>query len=472
MNNTILVLINNAVFAKFFLNVALALRDSGENVILICDSKYTYEKFEIGKYKFETKVFTEYFKIYLDSDVFSEANIINEQWLCHSDFDRARYTGFNYGKSATYWDRYNRSLTYFFEDIFQSKSVSAVIYENVSNAFAYSAYNACKKYSAKYLGLTASRLPGYALFSSLDSELAIKLAKSNTDSISIEEKEFIHTYINNILTITPDYMKTNGLSKPDFIKKILAKRNFSTIKSAVKYSFNGSSFFDVQNGNPLLKSFYSHRRNLVRAIRTKFIQKFYSNEFKGKNYIVYPLHYHPESSTSILANYYDELNLIKNIAFSLPSGKFLVVKDHISAYGFNSIDFYRTVAALPNVYIANPHVNSKELVKSSIGVMTLTSTMGYEAIILHKPVVVFGNVFYENYPNVFKASGYRSISEGLNFIFNNDFTDNKENISIFILSYLRSCFKFNMNYKADEGVLKKDAKYISIKIIQAVNDGC
>ena len=38
-----------------------------------------------------------------------------------------------------------------------------------------------------------------------------------------------------------------------------------------------------------------------------------------KVYVVYPLHFYPEASTSIYAKHFDgnELNLIKNITFSL-----------------------------------------------------------------------------------------------------------------------------------------------------------
>ena len=49
---------------------------------------------------------------------------------------------------------------------------------------------------------------------------------------------------------------------------------------------------------------------------------------------LFPLQLKPESSTSVLARYYcDDLSVIKNIAFNIPFGCKLYVKEHFVNYG-------------------------------------------------------------------------------------------------------------------------------------------
>src|SRR5690606_36008536 len=125
------------------------------------------------------------------------------------------------------------------------------------------------------------------------------------------------------------------------------------------------------------------------------LQGLYENPPHTEKYILYPLHYHPEASTSVLAGtYLDELAVIKNISFSLPHGVKLYVKDHVSAYGYPSLEFYEKLKNLPNVRLLSPFENTKILIARSCAVITLTSTVGYEALLMGKRVFLYGRVFY------------------------------------------------------------------------------
>jgi len=131
------------------------------------------------------------------------------------------------------------------------------------------------------------------------------------------------------------------------------------------------------------------------------LRNYYSAIPEGEKFILYPLHFHPESSTSILAGtYLNEFEVIQNIAFNLPQGVKLYVKDHVSAYGYPEFELYKKLKKLPNVRVLSPHAPTKNLIKASLAVITLTSTVGYEALLLGKRVFVFGNVFYRFHKNV------------------------------------------------------------------------
>lgn len=76
------------------------------------------------------------------------------------------------------------------------------------------------------------------------------------------------------------------------------------------------------------------------------------------------------------------------------------VKDHISAWAYPSLDFYHRVRRLPNVRLLGPNAPTKQLIKASTGIITLTSTVGYEALLLKTRVYLYGRVFYEFHKGV------------------------------------------------------------------------
>ncbi|HDV0741139.1 TPA: capsular biosynthesis protein, partial [Acinetobacter baumannii] len=177
-----------------------------------------------------------------------------------------------------------------------------------------------------------------------------------------------------------------------------------------------------------------------------------------ERFYVYPIHFHPESSTSVLApEYTNEYSNIVNIANNLPFGTYLYVKDHKSAKGVQSYEFYKKVSSLPNVRLVNFDVNIKRLILKSVGVITVNSTAGYEALLLGKPVYLLGRVFYENFNNVHKLQNFKSLR-------NNFLNESNEVMSDFI-AYKRYC---------NQGVLViKDSYTISdkekiISVIEAI----
>ena len=155
------------------------------------------------------------------------------------------------------------------------------------------------------------------------------------------------------------------------------------------------------------------------------------------------MHYHPESSTSVLApEYTDEFHNILNIANHLPFGTFLYVKDHRSAKGLNDYAFYKKLSALPNVKFVQANYNIKDLIKHSLGLITVNSTAGFEALFLEKPVYLLGNVFYQDFDNVFRLENFHSLKTVLdtNYVF-------KEN-PIDAISYKRLTFAGKLDFNA------------------------
>lgn len=114
-----------------------------------------------------------------------------------------------------------------------------------------------------------------------------------------------------------------------------------------------------------------------------------------EDYAFYPLQLDPEMTTMLYAPFFaDQAYVIKQCARSLPLGFKLYVKEHPAMVGYRPRSYYRELKKIPNVKIINPQTKSFELIKNCRLIMTVTSTVGWEALFLKKPVVTLGDVFY------------------------------------------------------------------------------
>ncbi|ELN9420462.1 MULTISPECIES: hypothetical protein [Enterobacter] len=460
-----IILINNAIFSPVFKRLAIELINRNVDVTIITDSYFSIRKYKLHEVKCEIICFEEYTEIDKDTVLLSQY----DKWNIYSDYDRDNYYHSVYSAGSNFWGHVSKNLYSFFENIFSRQKFDFIFYENVSNGLAYTANQVAEKYGVKYLGLTASRLPGKSLFSSLDDSLsqAIFNMIDTMPELSEEKRVEISKYIANIQYIQPDYMKNNGLSSVNFMSKILKKRDLTFISETIRQTIVGKNVL-FQVGNPLLKSFHMNSREVKRWFCVKKIKNLFNEDLTSQPFYLYPLHYHPESSTSILAKFYDEYNLIRNLAFSLPHGTFLVVKDHISATGYEGFEFYKKILKLPNVKLANPKLNSKELIKEALGVFTLTSTVGYEAVLMNKPVVVFGDVFYMRHPLVHQCKGYGDILNAIQHIEQNQSADYNEYNIRFVGAYDSLCFPLTINYTNSPGAEFVDK--VSSQIIRTLKD--
>jgi hypothetical protein len=96
----------------------------------------------------------------------------------------------------------------------------------------------------------------------------------------------------------------------------------------------------------------------------------------------------------------DQINIIKNIARALPIHYKLYVKEHPYMTGCRTRKFYKEIKKMPNIKLIHPGVRSFELIKKAKLVATINGTTGWEAVLFKKPVITFGNAFYNSLSTV------------------------------------------------------------------------
>ncbi len=398
-------------YYNFFNILARKLGNDGYDIIYAVDSLVSLKENKIKETGFSYHVFSEYFKNYENKNNILDKYLDNNlNFAMLSDYERADVYNIWRHCDKDYFNRLKSALLDFFEDICLRYKIDVILYENISNSFAYFAWIVGNRNGARYVGFTPSRMPGRFSITDNPFEESNKI-KSIQASIESGERNvpsdvynWVSGYINNIDNIVPDYMKFNGLDNINVVRRYAKVDKIRKIISRIKY-ITSDTRHNFQLGNPLVTSWNQFKRNLYRNIKIYRIKSIYTEIDYGSRYLLYPLHYHPESSTSIhCGSYLNELDVIRNIAFNLPEKLKLYVKDHPSAWGYPELSFYKKLKDMPNVDLVSPAAPTKELIKHAQAIITLTSTVGYEALLMGKPVILFGSTFYENHRNVFKVT--------------------------------------------------------------------
>lgn len=137
-------------------------------------------------------------------------------------------------------------------------------------------------------------------------------------------------------------------------------------------------------------------RYLLKMVRGNAAKKYYSKFDPNEKYVFYPLHVSTDAQILVRApQYINQLDVVKNISISLPVGYQLYVKEHPGDVGGTLLEDLKKIAMIPNVKLLSPFENSLRIIQNSGCIITINSTVGWEALLLKKPVINLGKAFYE-----------------------------------------------------------------------------
>lgn len=360
------------------------------------------------------------------------------------DFDRNRALKLDYNNSVGIISQ----LYQFFEDILKKERPDVVINEAPANVFTEIAYHFCKKYNIVYLGFIGSKFERRA-------DIYWENFKELNNNISEQEREFAKEFLEKFVSHQqlPSYMNYQQqnfrLSKINRLKRFI-KRRKQIFLPQFKYFLNRKYYkpYDYESETMLKYNSLWHFWDGLKWRTRAFLQKnIYDSWNNNEIFFFFPLHLQPEASTSVFATYFcDQLNSIKNIAFTLPFPYKLFVKEHPAALGTRSKDFYKKLKQIPNVVLISPYESVENLIKKSQGVITLTSTIGLEAALTGKPVYVLGDVFYSHHPLCQKVKSFEELKEKIKTdLIEKPLFKNLEDINLgFITSYFRNTIPCNI----------------------------
>lgn len=111
----------------------------------------------------------------------------------------------------------------------------------------------------------------------------------------------------------------------------------------------------------------------------------------SKPFVLFGLHTQPESSIDVWAPFFSkQIWVIEALARATPPSHSLLVKIHKSDAANYTEGQLRQMLSLPGVELVEPFVDSREFVEAAALVVSIQGTMGLEAALLGKPVLMLG----------------------------------------------------------------------------------
>jgi len=121
-------------------------------------------------------------------------------------------------------------------------------------------------------------------------------------------------------------------------------------------------------------------------------------------YVLFGLHTQPESSIDVWAPFYsNQMWVIETLSRSIPPTHRLLVKIHksdVARYAGAAIDRMRS---FPGVEVVHPFANSRDLLERASLVVSIQGTMGLEAALLGRPVLLLGDSPVAVFPSAARA---------------------------------------------------------------------
>lgn len=368
---------------------------------------------------------------------------------------------------------YDALLFNFYQYIFNKHpDINVVLHDQVSTGFSYACWEAASSRGIPYIGLAGGRISGRieikscpytesekvkALFDGIQAGNIIPLDKDRSDAIQ---------YITEIESSTPDYMRLSPVNNPS-LKNVFPKEKIFNMLGLLKYFFldGESRFLRFIHRFPIRDAIRSTLRNFVRLCRIKYLPPKLDDlpeNFTNLQYFVYPIHFQPEATSCVESQYYsDQLQLIRNIAFSLPRNVYLIVKEHRTNYCYPNSSFYARIKSFPNVILVSPYLNIKSIIRHSLGLITLNSTAGLEALVMGKRVIALGHVFYTFHKNCLVVDGWIQLKKIINKLtLENKITNDDENGMDYQYNINFICAYF---YSTLRGVIDFESPHFNIK---------
>jgi hypothetical protein len=251
-------------------------------------------------------------------------------------------------------------------------------------------YRVFQKKGAKIIELTNARVPGRFTF---DNDLTSKwpLVAQNYQTIKKEG-------LNDEQRKNAQEFLSNFRDKP-FRPDDSAKRK-DPLKKKIKRYVQHAKVFAYRRSIPPLKPFFYYPvmdKILIHSSR-------FQDPVEGEKFVLFPLQIQPEASTSIRGKWFsNQVALIENLSRSIPCDHKLYVKEHFRNYSKRPRGFHDEITKFPNVRLISPKAKTIDLIKKSSLVSTINGTAGWEATLMQKPVLTFGDVFYTLLDDVYEV---------------------------------------------------------------------
>jgi hypothetical protein len=274
------------------------------------------------------------------------------------------------------------------KEFLQKVDIQYIVFPDVEYVEGMILLSLCKELNIKILYYVHARNIGKAFFAKDVNEQYYQMKPNNIEIPKIN--------IDKAYNVTMDFNQSiydtkMSKYKRKFIQKLLTYIKNKTIYE--KHYLKEDMSFIVR-----FRSLFLSLLNKYRASRKFIYDKYVTIKNKQDidfKYIYFPLQVTPESSINNLEPYFvDQLRAIDLLLMNINSDIKIIIKEHPAFAGERDEIFYKKLSNKPGVEIASLNIDSKELIKDSVLVSSITGTALLEAMLQDKSVFQFGKTFF------------------------------------------------------------------------------
>lgn len=302
----------------------------------------------------------------------------------------------------------------FWEKYLTVNNIEGIVSERPSILSTSVLWMVCKRHDIKFLDFINLGIDGRILFSSAWDGSIDGFEEKFNSSAHIDKGSEIYSkstqYLEkmNLRPEKPKYIFRNLHTGKETAGNRLyhsmpTVKNIITLPKKISSIFGNTSYYTTQSIAERTFSLVVHE---ARIFLHKFINVFEKNVSSlGEKYLLFPLHVNYEWSAYqyLGLNYTNFVSALEQSASCLPLGYKLYVKEHTSGFPDRSMSMYKRIKSIKNVRLIDKEENTFQLAKNSEGIITLGGTLGWEAFLLGKPVVVLGEPWYKFLPGIHTA---------------------------------------------------------------------
>lgn len=348
----------------------------------------------------------------------------------------------------------------------------------------YLAYLVARARNIPYLNLRPTKIKNYFFASERLFEPSMNIQKTYNQMLSEGAPEDLRREAFSFLA---EVRKTHAMyegvlpagnytsaSTGHFIRE---SKSFLLSLGALTKEYYEDTFGKYRHDNHYRGSFYrAWFKKFKRPARISYINRYLKNHYVHADalgmldYAFYPMHKEPEVSLLVFGRpYLNQIELIRNLAGSLPVGMKLVLKEHPGAVGYRPLSYYKKLLSVPNVLLAFPAMTTRELVEHARIVSVVSGSVALEAIMLKRPVLHFGNIPFCVLPDsmILHAKEPDTLSRDITNLMNNHHHDENALIT-YICAVIKNSVPVDYYsvllarkgvYRPDRGASEADAEY-------------
>ena len=256
----------------------------------------------------------------------------------------------------------------------------------------------CRSLKIPWVAMSFTPIPtGYLAFcDQIRPDAKLNIIRPLNESLKHEAREALAAFESRRLQ-APAYVSAHSISM--VLKKM--PKHLSQMMRRTTMLFDSS--FDRFTTPSLLRScrqYLRKRRNTLLFENKLFVRKPPAGRFA-----LFALHMQPESTIDGWAPFFsDQFHQIQQIVRAMPANMRLLVKVHISnADNYSRIQL-RKLLQLPNIKLVHPTSSSRDFINQADLIIGIQGTICLESAMLGKPVLMFGESPYLQFPSVEQIS--------------------------------------------------------------------